>query len=96
MTALLLVLLLLLFVINGLFVAAEFALVRARRARVESLALQDTDGARRVLAQMERMDEYLSAAQVGITMASIGIGFLGEPAVAQLIASPRSSRTRSR
>jgi CBS domain containing-hemolysin-like protein len=85
MTALLLVLLLFLLVVNGVFVAAEFALVRARRSRVESLAQQDTAGARRVLEQMERMDEYLSACQVGITMASIGIGFLGEPAVAELL-----------
>jgi CBS domain containing-hemolysin-like protein len=84
-TALLLVLLLVLVAVNGLFVAAEFALVRARRARVESLAGQDTAGARRVLDQLERLDEYLSACQVGITMASIGIGFLGEPALADLI-----------
>jgi len=84
-TALLLVLLLLLVVVNGVFVAAEFALVRSRRSRVESLAGQDTAGARRVLEQIERMDEYLSACQVGITMASIGIGFLGEPAVAELL-----------
>ena len=85
MSALLLIALLLLIVINGVFVAAEFALVRSRRSRVESLAEEDTEGARRVLDQIEDMDEYLSAAQVGITMASIGIGFLGEPAVAELI-----------
>jgi CBS domain containing-hemolysin-like protein len=84
-TALLLVVLLLLVILNGVFVAAEFALVRTRRGRVEALAEEDTAGARRVLDQIERMDEYLSACQVGITMASIGIGFLGEPAVAQLI-----------
>jgi CBS domain containing-hemolysin-like protein len=84
-TALLLVLLLVLLVVNGVFVAAEFALVRSRRSRVESLAQQDTAGARRVLEQMERMDEFLSACQVGITMASIGIGALGEPAVAELL-----------
>jgi CBS domain containing-hemolysin-like protein len=84
-TALLLVLLLLLVALNGLFVAAEFALVRSRRSRVESLAEEDTAGARRVLDQIERMDEYLAACQVGITMASIGIGFLGEPALAELI-----------
>ena len=85
MTALLLALLLILLVLNGIFVAAEFALVRARRSRVDNQAQQDTEGARRVLEQMERMDEYLSACQVGITMASIGIGFLGEPAVAELL-----------
>jgi CBS domain containing-hemolysin-like protein len=85
LSVVLLILLLVLVAINGLFVAAEFALVRSRRARVESLAEEDSAGARRVLDQIERMDEYLSACQVGITMASIGIGFLGEPAVAQLL-----------
>jgi magnesium and cobalt exporter, CNNM family len=85
MSVLLLVILLMLVALNGVFVAAEFALVRSRRSRVESLAKEDSAGARRVLDQIESMDEYLSACQVGITMASIGIGFLGEPAVAQLI-----------
>ena len=85
MTALLLILLLVLVALNGLFVAAEFALVRSRRARIESLAKEGDRNADAVLDQIERLDEYLSAAQVGITMASIGIGFLGEPAVAQLI-----------
>jgi CBS domain containing-hemolysin-like protein len=85
LSVVLLIVLFVLVAVNGLFVAAEFALVRARRARVESLADQDTPGARRVLAQIEQLDEYLSACQVGITMASIGIGFLGEPAVAQLL-----------
>jgi CBS domain containing-hemolysin-like protein len=85
LTALLLVLLLVLVALNGLFVAAEFALVRSRRARIEALAKEGDRNADAVLDQIERLDEYLSAAQVGITMASIGIGFLGEPAVAQLI-----------
>ncbi len=85
MTALLLVLLLLLVVLNGLFVAAEFALVRARRSRLDKLAKQGARGADKALAELGRMDEYLSACQVGITMASIGIGFLGEPALAQLL-----------
>ena len=85
MSALLLVLLLLLVVINGFFVAAEFALVRSRRGKIEQLAEEGSRNASRVLAQLQEVDEYLSAAQVGITMASIGIGFLGEPAVAKLI-----------
>jgi len=84
-SVLLLGILLLLVALNGVFVAAEFALVRSRRSRVESLAKEDTAGARRVLDQIESMDEYLSACQVGITMASIGIGFLGEPAIEDLI-----------
>jgi CBS domain containing-hemolysin-like protein len=85
MTAVLLVLLVLLIALNGLFVAAEFALVRTRKARMEALAKEGEANADIVLDQIERLDEYLSACQVGITMASIGIGFLGEPAIAELI-----------
>jgi magnesium and cobalt exporter, CNNM family len=85
MTAVLLVLLLVLIAINGVFVAAEFALVRSRRSRLEQLASEDVRGAGAVLVELDDIDEYLSACQLGITMASIGIGFLGEPAVAELI-----------
>src|SRR5215213_2402906 len=70
---------------NGVFVSAEFALVRSRRSRIEQLASEGSKGASAVLEQLDRIDEYLSACQLGITMASIGIGFLGEPAVAELI-----------
>jgi CBS domain containing-hemolysin-like protein len=85
MTVLLLVLLLVLIAINGVFVAAEFALVRSRRTRLEQLASEGDRRASSVLAELDDIDEYLSACQLGITMASIGIGFLGEPAVAELI-----------
>jgi CBS domain containing-hemolysin-like protein len=85
MTAVYLVLLILLIVANGLFVAAEFALVRSRRSRIEQLASDGTRGASTVIDQLDRIDEYLSTCQLGITMASIGIGFLGEPAVARLV-----------
>src|SRR4051794_1673948 len=85
MTAILLVLLFVLIALNGVFVAAEFALVRSRRTRLEQLASEGTRGAGAVLQQLDDIDEYLSACQLGITMASIGIGFLGEPAVAELI-----------
>jgi magnesium and cobalt exporter, CNNM family len=85
MTAILLVLLFVLIALNGVFVAAEFALVRSRRSRLEQLASEGTRGAGSVLTQLDDIDEYLSACQLGITMASIGIGFLGEPAVAELI-----------
>jgi CBS domain containing-hemolysin-like protein len=84
MTALLLVALLLLVLANGFFVAAEFALVRSRRARLEELA-KENSRYRRVLKQIDNMSEYLSACQFGITLASLGIGFLGEPALAELI-----------
>jgi magnesium and cobalt exporter, CNNM family len=85
MSAVLLVLLFVLIAVNGVFVAAEFALVRARRSRLEQLASEGSRGANAVLEELDQIDEYLSACQLGITMASIGIGFLGEPAVAKLI-----------
>ncbi len=85
MTAVALVALLFLVLVNGLFVAAEFALVRSSRGRLEALAKEGKAGVAEVLAQLEKLDEVLAACQLGITMASIGIGFLGEPALASLI-----------
>jgi CBS domain containing-hemolysin-like protein len=85
MSALLLVLLLILIAVNGVFVAAEFALVRSRRSRLEQLASEGSKRASTVLIQLDEIDEYLSACQVGITMASIGIGALIEPSLATLI-----------
>ncbi len=86
MTELLLLLAVLLLVAaNGFFVAAEFALVRAREGRVEQMRDEGQRRAPLVLAQIDRIDEYLSACQLGITMASLGIGFLGEPAIASLL-----------
>src|SRR3954451_10287127 len=79
MSILLLAILLLLVAINGFFVAAEFALVRSRRGKIEQLAEEGESGAEAVVEQLDKIDESLSACQVGITMASIGIGFLGEP-----------------
>src|SRR5215204_1553469 len=84
-SALLLTLVILLILVNGFFVAAEFALVRSRRSRMEELAKDGVRGARLALHQMEHVDEYVAAGQVGITFASIGIGFLGEPAIAELL-----------
>jgi CBS domain containing-hemolysin-like protein len=85
MSALLLVLLFLLLAVNGFFVAAEFALVRSRRGKIEQLAEEGESGAEEVIEQLDKIDESLSACQIGITMASIGIGFLGEPALAELL-----------
>lgn len=85
MTALALVSLVVLIFVNGMFVAAEFALVRSRRSRFEALAGEGDSRAKRVVNQLDGIDRYLSACQIGITMASIGIGFLGEPAIASLI-----------
>ncbi|HET9153990.1 MAG TPA: hemolysin family protein [Solirubrobacterales bacterium] len=85
MSVLLLVLLLLLIAINGFFVAAEFALVRSRRGKLEQAAEEGEAGAEAVVEQLDRIDESLSACQIGITAASIGIGFLGEPSLAKLL-----------
>lgn len=85
MTILLLLLVVLLILVNGYFVAAEFALVRSRHSRMEELAKDGLGSAKLALRQMDHVDEYVAACQVGITFASIGIGFLGEPAIAQLL-----------
>jgi CBS domain containing-hemolysin-like protein len=84
MSALLLVLLLLLIAVNGFFVAAEFAIVRSRRARLEQLREEGVARAQLALDQIDHVDQYVATSQVGITLASLGIGFLGEPALAKL------------
>ena len=85
MSALLLVLLLLLIAINSFFVAAEFAVVRSRRARLEQMRDEGVRGAPRALEQLDRVDEFVATSQIGITIASLGIGFLGQPALADLL-----------
>ena len=81
----LLVLALALVLLNGFFVAAEFAIVKLRRTRAEELA--ETAGLRgRVLLSVRsHLDGYLSACQLGITLASLGLGWIGEPAFARII-----------
>ena len=95
MTALALVALFVLVAINGFFVAAEFALVRVRREKMEAMADEGARGSRLVLRQLDAIDRYLSACQLGITMASIGIGFLGEPALAALFVAGSPAATPS-
>ncbi len=85
MTALLLSAVIVLIFANGFFVAAEFALVRARRSKLEELGEEGDRRARLVVTQLDDLSEYLSACQFGITLASLGIGFLGEPAIATLL-----------
>src|SRR5918997_857176 len=70
---------------NAFFVAAEFSLVRARDGKLAELEKEGKRGASLAGHQLERIDEYLSACQLGITMASLGIGFMGEPAIASLL-----------
>src|SRR5205085_12439945 len=84
MTALAIVAVLVLVLLNGFFVAAEFALVRVRRSRVEELAETGSRRAGLTLTLLDDMSRYLAACQVGITLTSLGIGFLGEPAIGSL------------
>jgi magnesium and cobalt exporter, CNNM family len=84
MTVLLLLAVVVLVLLNGFFVAAEFALVRIRRSRVEEAVEEGKRGARLVLRQLDDLSRYLAACQLGITFTSLGIGFLGEPAVASI------------
>ena len=86
MKALLIILTGLLVLANAFFVIAEYALVRSRRARLETTGRGGRSrGARLALRQLDDIGDYISACQVGITMASIGIGALGEPAIAHLL-----------
>jgi len=71
--------------LNGLFVAAEFALVSVRRTRIEELKSKGAAGAKAVLHALDNLDHSIAATQLGITLASIGLGFAGEPALARLI-----------
>lgn len=71
--------------LNGFFVAAEFALVKVRTSRIDALAGQGGRSARNVQHVLTHLDRYLSACQLGITLASLVLGALGEPAVSVLI-----------
>jgi len=77
-------------VANALFVAAEFALARVRPTALESQARAGDPLAARALANAKRLDEYLTACQVGITLASLGLGWLGKPAIAGFLLGPLS------
>lgn len=79
-----LVAIVLLLAANGFYVAAEFALVKARGFRIESLATGGNAAARLTVRIHGNLEPYLAACQLGITMASLGLGWVGEPAVAAL------------
>jgi len=80
-----LVVIVLLLAANAFFVAAEFALVKAKGFRIESLANDGSTTAKLTLRIMSNLEAYLAACQLGITMASLGLGWVGEPAVAHLL-----------
>jgi magnesium and cobalt exporter, CNNM family len=73
---------------NGFFVAAEFALVGVRISRIETLAAAGSSSAKRLLQLLQNLNAYLSASQLGITLASLALGWVGEPAIARVLEAP--------
>jgi len=84
-TALALVLTVVLVVANGFFVAAEYAFVRVRKTQLDEIGQQGSARARLASRVLDRLDQYISASQLGVTLCSLAIGWLGEPAVAALL-----------
>ena len=85
MSGLQLLLALFLVLLNALFVAAEFAFVKIRTTQVERLVQEGKSSAGLVREATRKLDTYLSICQLGITIASLGLGWIGEPAFAHLI-----------
>jgi CBS domain containing-hemolysin-like protein len=85
-----LVVVLILVAANGFFVAAEFALVGLRVSRIETMAASGNRSAKRLLSLLGNLNAYLSACQLGITLASLALGWIGEPAIARLLEAPLS------
>jgi CBS domain containing-hemolysin-like protein/mannitol/fructose-specific phosphotransferase system IIA component (Ntr-type) len=85
MTPLYLLIALILVLLNGFFVLAEFAIVKVRASRIEELVQQGHARASVAQEMVHRLDAYLSATQLGITVASLGLGWVGEPAFAALV-----------
>ena len=70
---------------NGFFVASEFALVAVRKSRIEAMVNEGDPAAVRLLAMLNNLSAYISATQLGITLSSLALGWVGEPAVAALL-----------
>lgn len=77
---------------NGFFVASEFALVGVRRSRIATLAVAGDRRAKILLGLVDNLNAYISATQLGITLASLALGWIGEPAVAHLLEIPLKGR----
>src|SRR5262245_48615027 len=71
--------------LNGIFVAAEFSLVALRKTQVEEMSRHELSGINAVREATANLDRSIAATQLGITLASLALGWIGEPAVAQLI-----------
>jgi len=84
-SALYLGLVFLLVIANGFFVASEFALVAVRRSRIATMAEKGSKRAKLLLRLIDHLNAYISATQLGITLSSLGLGWIGEPAIAGLL-----------
>ncbi len=84
-SALNLLLALFLLAANGFFVAAEFALVKSKGFRIDAMVGENRPGARLTQAMLRNVEAYLACCQLGITMASLGLGWVGEPTVSALL-----------
>ena len=79
------IIVILLVFMNGFFVATEFAMVKVRKSRIETLAMEGNRNAKHTLKVVTDLNSYLSACQLGITLASLGLGWVGEPAFAEML-----------
>lgn len=70
---------------NGFFVASEFALVAVRKSRIEALAAEGNKSATRLVGLLNNLNAYISATQLGITLFSLGLGYVAEPAIVKVI-----------
>ena len=79
------IIVLLLVFMNAFFVATEFSMVKVRKSRIETLVAEGNNRAKYTLKVVRDLNSYLSACQLGITLASLGLGWVGEPAVARML-----------
>ncbi|EAJ0334444.1 hemolysin family protein [Campylobacter lari] len=74
--------------LNGFFVLSEFAIVKVRRSKLEEMVKEKKHNAKKALEVTSKLDTYLSACQLGITLSSLALGWIGEPAIAKILEVP--------
>ena len=87
-TAISIVLVVFFLLMNAFFVAAEFSIVRVRKSQIEMAVEEGKPGAKKAKIVTDNVNAYLSACQLGITLASLALGWLGEPAVSAVLEGP--------
>lgn len=74
--------------LNGFFVLSEFSIVKVRRSKLEEMVKEKKPNAKKALDVTSKLDTYLSACQLGITLSSLALGWIGEPAIAKMLEAP--------